>query len=173
MLLFYLVIYMISGLCVWSMSFLRLKRKIWSKHNKELGDLALLKNSNKGLGLCFSLMFSIAGIPPMIGFLAKAGIFFISGWYLLLFGCFNKYCFQCCFNFFYIRVIKVLYFENLLVGKLYHPIDTKKPVVLSVLIFSLIFYLYTRQLCTLPITKRFCRCFNSSAQFRFITKESL
>jgi hypothetical protein len=41
-------------------------------------------------------------------------------------------------------VIKVLYFENLLVGKLYHLIDTKKPVVLSVLIFHLFFYLYTR-----------------------------
>jgi hypothetical protein len=40
-------------------------------------------------------------------------------------------------------VIKVLYFENLLVGKLYHLIDTK-PVVLSVLIFHLSFYLYTR-----------------------------
>jgi NADH-quinone oxidoreductase subunit N len=111
------------------MSFKIKKEKFDRKHNKELGDLALLKNSNKGLGLCFSLaMFSIAGIPPMIGFLAKAGIF-ISGWYLLLFGCFNKYCFQCCFNFFYyIRVIKVLYFENLLVGKLYHPIDTKNPL---------------------------------------------
>jgi NADH:ubiquinone oxidoreductase subunit 2 (subunit N) len=41
--------------------------------------------------------------------------------------------------FYYIRVIKVLYFENLLVGKLYHPIDTKKTVVLSVLIFHLFF----------------------------------
>jgi hypothetical protein len=53
MLLFYLVIYMISGLCVYIMSFLRLKEKFDRKHNKELGDLALLKNSNKGLGLCF------------------------------------------------------------------------------------------------------------------------
>jgi NADH:ubiquinone oxidoreductase subunit 2 (subunit N) len=58
------------------MSLLRLKKKKFDrKHNKEL-DSALLKTSNKGLGLCFSLaMFSIAGIPPMIGFLAKAGIF--------------------------------------------------------------------------------------------------
>jgi NADH-quinone oxidoreductase subunit N len=123
------------------MSFLRLKKKKFDrKHNKELGDLVLLKNSNKGLGLCFSLaMFSIAGIPPMIGFLAKAGVFLsvvgISFYLIALI----SIVLSVVSTFYYIRVIKVLYFENVLVGKLYHPIDTKKPVVLSVLIFSLIF----------------------------------
>jgi NADH-quinone oxidoreductase subunit N len=142
MLLFYLVIYMISGLCVWSiLSFLRLKKKKNDrKHSKELGDLALLKNSNKALVFCFSLaMFSIAGIPPMIGFLAKAGIFLsvvgVSFYLIALI----SIVFSVVSTFYYIRVVKVLYFENLLVGKLYHPIDTKKPAVLSVLIFSLIF----------------------------------
>jgi uncharacterized membrane protein YuzA (DUF378 family) len=38
MLLFYLVIYMISGLCVY-LCLLRLKEKFDRKHNKELGDL--------------------------------------------------------------------------------------------------------------------------------------
>jgi NADH-quinone oxidoreductase subunit N len=146
MLLFYLIIYMISGLCVWSiLSFLRLKKKKSDrKHNKELGDLALLKNSNGALVFCFSLaMFSIAGIPPMVGFLAKAGIFLsvigVSFYFIALI----SIVLSVVSTFYYIRIIKVLYFENLLVGKLYHPIYTKKPAVLSVLIFSLIFlFLY-------------------------------
>jgi hypothetical protein len=44
---FYLVIYMISGLCVYLLCLLRLKEKIDRKHNKELGDLALLKTRIK------------------------------------------------------------------------------------------------------------------------------
>jgi NADH:ubiquinone oxidoreductase subunit 2 (subunit N) len=69
---------MISGLFSPLCLFKIKKKKFDRKHNKELGDLALLKTRIRVF--CVSLMFSIAGIPPMIGFLAKAGIF-ISGWY--------------------------------------------------------------------------------------------
>jgi len=75
MLLFYMFIYMISGLCFWYIILLlRLKKKnLESKYNKELSDLVLLKKSNKALAICLSLtMFSIAGIPPMIGFLGAS-----------------------------------------------------------------------------------------------------
>jgi hypothetical protein len=42
MLLFYLVIYMISGLCVCLLCLFKIKKeKFDRKHNKELGDLAL------------------------------------------------------------------------------------------------------------------------------------
>jgi NADH:ubiquinone oxidoreductase subunit 2 (subunit N) len=60
----------------------------------------------------------------MIGFLAKAGIF-ISGWYLLYLVALISIVFSVVSTFIYIRVIKVLYFENLLVGKLY-PYRHKK-----------------------------------------------
>ena len=76
MLLFYMFIYMISGLCFWYIILLlRLRKKnLESKYNKELSDLVLLKKSNKALAISFSLtMFSIAGIPPMIGFLLRHG----------------------------------------------------------------------------------------------------
>ena len=42
--------------------------------------------------------------------------------------------------FYYIRIVKVLYFENLLVGKLYYPIKTIKTVILAVLVFLLLFF---------------------------------
>jgi len=41
-------------------------------------------------------------------------------------------------TFYYIRLIKILYFENTLVGKLYLPINTKKALLIAVLFLSLI-----------------------------------
>ena len=56
---------------------LRLKKNNFeNKYNKELSDLALLRKSNEALAFALaSTMFSIAGIPPMIGFFAKMSIF--------------------------------------------------------------------------------------------------
>lgn len=142
MLFFYLVIYIIAGLCTWSIVlFLRLKKKeLGNKYNKELGDLVLLKKSNPALAFSFALtMFSIAGIPPMIGFLAKMSVFLsvvgISFYMIALL----SILFSVISTFYYIRVIKVLYFENTLVGKLYYSIDDNKTLILSLLVFSLIF----------------------------------
>jgi NADH-quinone oxidoreductase subunit N len=79
MLLFYLVIYIIAGLATWFIILLlRVKRSelLGNKYNKELGDMTLLQQSNSALAFAFSLtMFSIAGIPPMVGFLAKMSVF--------------------------------------------------------------------------------------------------
>lgn len=142
MLFFYLVIYIIAGLCTWSIILsLRLKKKsLGNKYNKELGDLVLLKKSNSALAFAFALtMFSIAGIPPMVGFLAKMSVFLsvvgISFYLIAL----VSILFSVVSTFYYIRVIKVLYFENSIVGKLYYPIEHNKTLILSVLIVSLTF----------------------------------
>lgn len=142
MLLFYMIVYMISSLAIWYIVLLlRVKKKrSENKYNKELGDLALLRLSNPTLALFLSLvMFSIAGIPPMIGFLAKMNVFLtvvgVSFYFIGLSGIL----FSVVATFYYIRLIKVLYFENFLVGKLYYSISTKKTVLLSVLILTLIF----------------------------------
>jgi len=42
-------------------------------------------------------------------------------------------------TFYYIRIIKVLYFENTVVGKLYYPVNTNNTVILGLLLFMLIF----------------------------------
>lgn len=141
-LIFYMFIYMISNLGIWYVFLLlRLKKKrVVTKYNKELSDLALLQKSNSILAFFLSLsMFSIAGIPPLIGFLAKMNVllsivsisfYFIA---LLIVLC------SVISTFYYIRVIKVLYFENVLVGKLYYPIRSSKVLILSLLIFLLLY----------------------------------
>ena len=140
MLLFYFAIYMISGLSVWYIFLLiRLKnRYLKNKYSKELSDLVLLKKSNPGIAFTFALtMFSFAGIPPLIGFLAKVSIFLsvvgISFYYVALI---SIVC-SVVSTFYYIRIIKVLYFESLLVGKLYYSINNIKTLFLSFFVFSL------------------------------------
>lgn len=78
MMFYYLSIYMISGLTFWAVYlFLINKSDIYfNKNNKELGDLVLLKESNPMLALILTMtLFSIAGIPPLVGFLIKLGVF--------------------------------------------------------------------------------------------------
>ena len=143
MFLFYIFIYMVSGLCVWYIILLLRVKKNFSekKYSKELSDLTLLRKSNTALAFFLSLtMFSIAGIPPLVGFLAKMSIFLsVVGISFYLIAVASILC-SVVSTFYYIRIIKVLYFENLLVGKLYYPIKTTKTIILSVLIFSLFFF---------------------------------
>ena len=141
MMLYYLAIFMVSSLCFWAIYlFVNLKKNIYfNKQNKELGDLVLLRESNPLLALILSItLFSIAGIPPIVGFLAKIGIFLEvikSSAYLIAL---ISILFSVASTFYYIRIIKILYFENILVGKLYENISTKKSLLISLLALSLI-----------------------------------
>jgi proton-translocating NADH-quinone oxidoreductase chain N len=141
MMFYYLVIYMISSLCLWSVyMFVRQKRsRYFNKTNKELGDLVLLKESNPMLALILSItLFSIAGIPPLVGFLAKIGVFLTvikSSAYLVAV---ISILLSVISTFYYIRLIKILYFENSLVGKLYEPITTQKSLLISLLAISIV-----------------------------------
>uniref|UniRef100_UPI0030021E3E NADH dehydrogenase subunit 2 n=1 Tax=Cocconeiopsis kantsiensis TaxID=3082010 RepID=UPI0030021E3E len=160
---FYIVIYMLASLCSWYIVLLlELKRKIETKYTKELSDFSNLKKSNPALAFSFAVtMFSMAGIPPLIGFftkmtiflsLIKANFFFVS---LMVILC------SVVSTFYYIRIIKVLYFENTLVGKLYNPIKTNKTVILSVLILLTIFLLLNPTLFYLINSKIFSAMFYS------------
>jgi NADH:ubiquinone oxidoreductase subunit 2 (subunit N) len=141
MMFYYLIIYMVSGLAFWSVYlFLRQKRSSYfNKANKELGDLVLLNESNPMLAFILAItLFSMAGIPPIVGFLAKLGIFSVvikSSAYLVAV---LSILFSVISTFYYIRLIKILYFENTLVGKLYMPITTQKSLLISILVLLLI-----------------------------------
>jgi proton-translocating NADH-quinone oxidoreductase chain N len=141
MMFYYLAIYMISGLSFWAVYlFLIQKRDVYyNKNNKELGDLVLLKESNPMLAFILAMtLFSLAGIPPLVGFLIKLGIFSVavkSSAYLVSV---ISIMLSVISTFYYIRLIKVLYFENTLVGKLYLPITTQKALLIAILAFLLI-----------------------------------
>ena len=141
MMFYYLAIYMVSGLAFWAVYLFLINKDdvYFNKNNKELGDLVLLKESNPMLAFILTMtLFSIAGIPPLVGFLIKLGVFSVvvkSSAYLISL---VSILLTVISTFYYIRLIKVLYFENALVGKLYVPITTNKALLIAVLSFSLI-----------------------------------
>lgn len=161
----YLIVYMISGLCIWSIILnLKLKKKMYlEKQNKDLGDLALLQESNPVIAQSLAItLFTLAGLPPMVGFLAKLGVFkALSGMSIYFFSLVNVL-FSVVAAFYYLRIIKIIFFENLLVGNLYATINTKKTFLINLLTFLLMFlfvspiflYFYTYKI-TLFLNKAF------------------
>jgi NADH-quinone oxidoreductase subunit N len=138
---YYLVLYMLSGMCFWSVYLFLIKKSSYysNKNNKELGDFVLLKESNPMLALILTItLFSIAGIPPIVGFLAKIGIFLVviksSAYFLAVIGI----VLSVVSTFYYIRFIKVIYFDNSKVGKLYIPITTNKSLFIAFLAILLL-----------------------------------
>lgn len=162
---YYLIVYMISSLCIWSIILnLKLKKKFYSeKQNRDLGDLALMQESNpvvaQSLG---ATLFTLAGLPPMVGFLAKMGVFkALTGVSIYFFSVVNIL-FSVIATFYYLRIIKIIFFENILVGNLYETINTRKTFIINLLTFFLVFlfvspmflYLYSYKI-TLFLNKSF------------------
>jgi NADH-quinone oxidoreductase subunit N len=133
---------MISGLCVWSIFVLtRLKNNYSKKQNKDLGDFVLLHKSNNMLALILTIsLFSIAGLPPTIGFLVKMSIFLSAIESSMYLAALISILSSVISAFYYIRIIKILYYEPALVGKLYHPITTQKAFVTTLLFYSFFFF---------------------------------
>jgi NADH-quinone oxidoreductase subunit N len=118
-LFFYMTVYMISGLSIWSILLaLRLKENFSSnKYNKELGSLSLLRKSNSPLTFVLVLtIFSLAGTPPLLGFLAKIFLFLPVVGFTYYSVVLISLLISVVSTFYYIRVVKVLYFENVLKG---------------------------------------------------------
>ena len=162
---YYLIVYILASVCIWSIVLnLQLKKNhYFEKQNRDLGDLALLQESNSVLAQNLGItLFSLAGLPPMVGFLAKMGVFkALSGVSIYYFSVINIL-FSVIATFYYLRITKIIFFENILVGNLYATINSKKVFIINVLTFSLIFlffnpiflYLYSYKI-TLFLSKAF------------------
>ena len=144
MLLSYLIVYSFSGLCIWSIFIItRVKTDYINKQNKDLTDLVLLGKSNKMLAIFFTtVLFSVAGFPPMIGFLVKMGVFLTAMEVSMYFVALASILCSVVGTFYYIRLIKILYFEKVLVGKLYYPIDFQTSFLITLLFFLFLFLFF-------------------------------
>lgn len=140
--LYYLIFYMLSSLCFWSIfMFLRQRRTNFSrsKLNKEIGDLLMLRKSNPVLSFIAGLsLFSLAGVPPLIGFLTKLGAFFTAIKATSYFISVVIILLSLISTFYYIRVLKVIFFENHSVGKLYYPVKNINSILIIIFALSLI-----------------------------------
>lgn len=142
---FYLFTYMLSNIILWYVILTLRKAKFnyVNKKSNDLGDIVLLNKSNKGLAFgLLVVFFSIAGIPPFVGFLAKIGIYLsLINKKFYLVATFSIFC-SIISTFYYIRLIKILYFENTTIGKLYMPVSTDKSIIFCFLVFSLVFLFF-------------------------------
>ena len=111
----YFIVYMLANLLIWfviltytSINSIKLK-----KFNKELSNFSNFYKSNKTMSFLFSLtLFSIAGLPPFIGFLAKFGIFLTtletSNYTISIISILSSVV----AIFYYLRIVKIIFFEN-------------------------------------------------------------
>lgn len=108
---------------------------------KYLTDLISLSKINPLLAITIALtMFSMAGVPPLAGFCAKLYIFFsaIEGslYMLAIIGVLTS----CVGAFYYMRIIKVMFFEKVNTWNTFVSIDREKSLVLGFTTLFIIFF---------------------------------
>ena len=129
----YLVIYVIMTLNVFGIV-LAMNSK--QSRLRYLSDFGMLSASHPVLAFTFACtLFSMAGIPPLAGFCSKFYIFFAalsSGLYALaLLGVLTSVV-SC---FYYIRLIKIMYFERPSRWLVYDGMDAEKALVIAASLF--------------------------------------
>ena len=126
----YLLVYMLAGISIWSIFFITSLKQPFNKHNKDLSDFSSLVKSNPTLSSCLAITcLSLAGFPPFVGFYVKMAVFSVAieaGLYnptvfAILCGVISTY--------YYIRIIKVSYFEQTISGNLYYPAERNPSLI--------------------------------------------
>jgi len=114
---------------------------------KYLADLGALAKTNPILAITISItMFSLAGIPPLAGFCSKFYLFFAAlgcGAFLLAFVGIVTSVISC---FYYIRLVKIMYFDTPKTWTNYKPMDREKSILLGITIFFITFFFYIHHL---------------------------
>nr|YP_009478077.1 NADH dehydrogenase subunit 2 [Anthoceros angustus]AVP12829.1 NADH dehydrogenase subunit 2 [Anthoceros angustus] len=111
---------------------------------KYIADLGALAKTNPILAITPSItMFSYAGIPPLAGFRSKFYLFFAAlgceAYSLAFIGIVTSV--TSCF--YYIRFVKIMYFDTPETWIIYKPMDREKSLLLAITLFSITsFFLY-------------------------------
>lgn len=139
---FYLFCYSIMNFLVWVI-LLSLKRSDRNSYFTYMNSLTNLGKTNPVLAFCFSfVLLSMAGIPPLIGFATKFWIL-VSGvqshQYVALFVAILSSVLSC---FYYLRLIKIMFFEKSSVKHTILQVKKEHSIVISIFTFSLFFLFF-------------------------------
>ncbi len=130
-LLFYFIVYLITTITIWSI-LLIVNNKI-----KYITEFANFFKNNYLLGISLTIiMFSMAGIPPLAGFIAKFYTFFVCIENDVLLPAIFAIVISVITAFYYIRFIKIMYFENSKNNYIY--VNISKPLALIISALTLI-----------------------------------
>lgn len=141
--LIYLVIYLIMTINLFAIILCSLRREKITEISriKYISDFALLSKTNSILAISITIaIFSIAGIPPLAGFYSKAYLMFAAmsaSQYLLAFIAIITSAISC---FYYIRVVKIIYFEKPISFLTFIQISKESCLVLAIASAFLLFF---------------------------------
>jgi NADH-quinone oxidoreductase subunit N len=141
---FYLFAYMITGLAMWGIVSVLKRADSVGSHTTTIADLGAMVKVNPTLAVILAIcLFSLAGIPPLIGFYAKLGIFqsalnsgfFTIASFIILTSVIS--------TFYYIRLIKSAYFESSYKEWVFYaPLSAAQATVITLSFFAIVFLFY-------------------------------
>jgi NADH-quinone oxidoreductase subunit N len=138
--LLYILIYMLMSSGVWSFVSC-LNTFHTSSRPRTLADLATVTQSNPTFTFSLAiLLFSMAGIPPLAGFFTKLSIFLVSVNASFILYSVLAVLVSVISTFYYLRLIKTVYFENFATTVIYVPITKVTSLVISFSSFFTIFF---------------------------------
>jgi NADH:ubiquinone oxidoreductase subunit 2 (subunit N) len=110
---------------------------------KYTSDLGMLGSTNPILAFTLSCtLFSMAGIPPLAGFCSKFYIFFSALNASLYFFAFLGVLTSVISCFYYIRLIKIMYFEKPSHWIIYKPMEKEISYLLGITLFFILFFFF-------------------------------
>jgi NADH-quinone oxidoreductase subunit N len=138
----YLFIYVLTTVAVFGivLSFRQNKASASTSNVQYISDLTHLSKGNPTLAFSFTcVLFSLAGIPPLAGFFGKFYLFFgavSSSLYVPALIAVLTSCVSC---FYYLRLIKIMYFEMTAPWLAFPQMDQIKALCISLSLFGLLF----------------------------------
>lgn len=140
--LLYGIIYIVMTLGIFTF-ILATRDQFQSKQIQYLTDLNVLFRTNPLLALSVALiLFSLAGIPPLAGFISKLYVFFaavkVSMYFLVVVGVITSVI----GTVYYLRLIQIMYFEKVTTFVTYEQIDKIKSIILGLTCFFLLFFIF-------------------------------
>ena len=142
-LFFYLIIYIIISINIFTV--LLVLRKVDNNLKfKKINEVVILFKSNPLLAINFCLiLFSIAGIPPLVGFYSKLYIFISALKSEIYISAILAAVLSVIASMYYIRLIKLMFFKNFEYWTLFTELTKKESLLISVtFFFNLFFFCY-------------------------------
>lgn len=156
-LFFYLVIYMITSLSLWSV-ILSINTSRNTERSKTLIDFASVSTTNPLIGLTGMMaLFSLAGVPPLAGFYAKMAVFLSAIGSSLIFVSLIAILCSVVSSVYYIRLIKIMYFEPKSDVSFVYPVTRACSLMMASGTFSLL-YLFINPTLLLLLTEKMALC---------------
>jgi NADH-quinone oxidoreductase subunit N len=141
-LFFYLIVYIITNLAIWTVYFC-LTSSVNLGKPRTLADLVALSKTNPLIGLTSLLaVFSLAGIPPLVGFSAKLMVLLAALDSSLYFPVFIAVFSNIISAIYYLKMIKNLYFDTTLPTVSSFPVSKVCSLVMLILVFFLVYLFF-------------------------------